>query len=75
MSTALGGALHNVFLMGAVFAALALASGFWLPAGSLKPATEEKESVAQSPAECERLLMAEMTQIDPENEPAAVEEK
>ena len=76
MSSALGGALHNVFTTGAIIAAIALVSGLWLPAGQIKPAAESaQEKIASSPAECERLLMAEMTTIDPEHEPAAVEEQ
>jgi fucose permease len=76
MSGALSGALHNVFMAGAAFAALAFLSGLWLPSGPLKPSAEsEKEMIPSSPAECERLLMAEMTTIDPDNEPAAVEEQ
>jgi len=76
MSGALAGALHNVFLTGVVFAFLAVLSGFWLPSGR-----EEKEGQAvkvpetrpRTPAECERLLMAEMTTINPEHEPDAVQ--
>jgi EmrB/QacA subfamily drug resistance transporter len=72
MERAIGGALHNAFLVGGIVAALALISGFWLP--SKRPAAkEEAEKIASSPAECERLLMAEMTTIDPEHEPSAIE--
>jgi EmrB/QacA subfamily drug resistance transporter len=73
MSGALAGALHNVFLMGMVFAVLAFISGFWLPAGRMELETEvarEAENLPRTPAECERLLMAEMTTIDSDNEPA-----
>jgi EmrB/QacA subfamily drug resistance transporter len=75
MEDALSGALHNAFLVGAVFAGLGLISGFWLPS-ELSKAEESREPathVASSPAECERLLMAEMTTLDPEHEPEAVE--
>ncbi|HJQ67712.1 MAG TPA: MDR family MFS transporter [Blastocatellia bacterium] len=71
---ALGGALHHVFQVGLVLAILAFASGFWLPASLAKPnleATPEAERVPSSAAECEKLLMAEMTTIDAENEPVA----
>jgi EmrB/QacA subfamily drug resistance transporter len=73
MSSALAGALHNVFMTGVAFAVLALLSGFWLPKTEVegKPA-KAKETVPRTPAECERLLMAEMTTIDPEHEPDAV---
>jgi EmrB/QacA subfamily drug resistance transporter len=73
MQTALAGALHNVFLTGAAFAVLALLSGFWLPAGRIEVETEaarEAENIPRTLAECERLLMAEMTTIDAEHEPA-----
>ena len=76
MSGALAGALHNVFLTGVAFAVLALVSGFWLPAGRIEVETEaarEAENIPRTPAECERLLMAEMTTIDSDNEPAMVE--
>jgi hypothetical protein len=75
MSSALSGALHNVFLTGGGFAVLALLSGFWLPAGRIELETEaarQAENIPQTPAECERLLMAEMTTIDPEHEPGSV---
>lgn len=73
MSGALGGALHNVFLTGAALAFLAFLSGFWLPAGQVTAGTEsarERDHIPQSPAECERMLMAEMTTLDAEHEPA-----
>jgi EmrB/QacA subfamily drug resistance transporter len=84
METALAGALHNVFLVGMLFAVIALVSGFWLPRRDLissedarqavQPSTSKpREEIPSSAAECERLLMAEMTVIDSENEPAAVE--
>jgi hypothetical protein len=83
MQTALAGALHNVFLVGMLFAGIALASGFWLPRRDLmskedarqaQPHTASSgEEIPSSAADCERLLMAEMTVIDSENEPAAVE--
>lgn len=78
MSTALSGALHNVFLTGGGFAILALLSGFWLPAGRIEmetQAAQKAEQIPRTPVECERLLMAEMTTIDPENEPQAVKHR
>ncbi len=72
--SALGGALHHVFQVGLVLAILAFASGFWLPASLAKPKLEtapEADRVPTSAAECEKLLMAEMTTIDAENEPVA----
>jgi hypothetical protein len=73
MSGALAAALHTVFLTGIGFAVLALISGFWLPAARIEVETEaarEAETIPRTPAECERLLMAEMTTIDSDNEPA-----
>lgn len=75
MSSALGRALHNAFIVGAIFAAFALVSGFWLPSMLIRTGATRLEPpghVATSPAECERLLMAEMTTIDADNEPSAV---
>lgn len=73
MKGALAGALHNVFLTGVAFAVLALLSGFWLPSGEIKTETKaagEQDQIPRTPAECERMLMAEMTTIDAGNEPA-----
>jgi EmrB/QacA subfamily drug resistance transporter len=75
MQTALAGALHNVFLTGAAFAVMALLSGFWLPAERIEVETDaarEAETIPRTLAECERLLMAEMTTIDPDHEPDAI---
>jgi EmrB/QacA subfamily drug resistance transporter len=80
MESALAQALHNVFMVGAVFAALALVAGFFLPASVSEPGSEaalEKSfhpTQAQSTiAECEKMLMAEMTTIDAEHEPSIIE--
>ena len=78
MKGALSGALHNVFLTGVAFAVLALLSGFWLPAGEMKTETRtarEKDKIPRTPAECERMLMAEMTTLDAEQEPAMAEKR
>jgi EmrB/QacA subfamily drug resistance transporter len=71
MKTGLAHALHNVFILGAVFAALALAAGFWLPAHWTKREPNLEPPNSYSAKECERLLMADMTAIDPKNEPVA----
>jgi EmrB/QacA subfamily drug resistance transporter len=69
VAAALGGALRNVFLVGVIFAALALVVGFRLPRASApRPALPPEES--PSAADCERMLMAEMTTINAEHEPA-----
>ncbi|HEV8485251.1 MAG TPA: MDR family MFS transporter [Blastocatellia bacterium] len=75
MQSAMSGALHNVFLVGVGLAGLALVSGFWLPARQvgIKTAAAEHPHVASSAGECEQLLMAEMTTLDAEHEPVAVE--
>ena len=74
IQSALGSALHNVFLVGVLFAGLALLSGFWLPARHLgTKAAGPEPHVASSAGECEQLLMAEMTTLDPEHEPVAVD--
>ena len=78
MKGALAGALHNVFLTGVAFAVLALLSGFWLPASEITTETKtasEHDQIPRSPAECERMLMAEMTTIDAENEPAMAKKR
>lgn len=72
----LSDALQNAFIVGTFFSALGLLSGFWLP--SMRATVTEKvvqatEEVVSSSKECERLLMAEMTTIDAENEPAALD--
>jgi MFS family permease len=72
LETTLAGALHNAFLLGGVLAALALISAFWLPS-KMSRVSAKTERVASTPAECERLLMAEMTTIDAEHEPSAIE--
>ncbi|HWO03053.1 MAG TPA: MDR family MFS transporter [Blastocatellia bacterium] len=83
MQSALAGALHNVFLFGTLFAVIALIVGFWLPRRDLiskedarqaqPKRAKQREEIPSSAVDCERLLMAEMTVIDSENEPAAVE--
>ena len=68
LRTSLGGALQHVFIVGLVFAVLGLISGFWLPAQSVSTGGATTEKVPTS-AECEQLLMAEMTTVDAEHEP------
>ena len=66
------------FAVGAFFAGLGFLSGFWLPsfrATASAKVVAEADEMASSSKECERMLMAEMTTIDAENEPAAIEPK
>jgi EmrB/QacA subfamily drug resistance transporter len=67
---AMAGAIHNVFWVGTVLAALALLVSFYLPRAG------DDTSVPPTEAECsagtgERLVMAEFTTIDADNEPVA----
>jgi MFS family permease len=66
VSSAMGGALRRVFFVGVVFAVLALVAGFSLPRTRF---IAEPERKPPSAAECERLLIAEMTTIDSDHEP------
>lgn len=67
---ALTAAIHNVFWVGTVLAALALLVSFYLPrAGDSTTAPPtEAECCAESG---ERMVMAEFTTLDPEHEPVA----
>jgi EmrB/QacA subfamily drug resistance transporter len=69
VAAALGGALRNVFLVGVIFAAMALVVGFRLPKANAAQAAPPPEE-SPTAAECERMLMAEMTTINAEHEPA-----
>ncbi len=76
MSESLASALHNAFIVGAIFAGLGLLSGLLLPAKPVRHSDEPPAAVQEaldSTAECERLLMAEMTTIDAAHEPAIAE--
>ncbi len=67
---AMASAIHNVFWVGTVLAALALLVSFYLPrAGSGTSATPTEEECCAETGE--RLVMAELTTLDPEHEPVA----
>lgn len=68
VSSALSEALGSVFLGGSIIAGLALIVGFWLPTSwsAEQPTSRLEESLGA--AECERILIAEMTTIDANNE-------
>jgi EmrB/QacA subfamily drug resistance transporter len=66
----LSAAIHNVFWVGTALAALALLVAFWLPRGddrAYSPPTEEACCAETG----ERMIMAELATLDPEDEPAA----
>ncbi|HEX8748532.1 MAG TPA: MDR family MFS transporter [Pyrinomonadaceae bacterium] len=69
LQSALASAIHNVFWVATVVAALALLASFALPRagrdGASQPPSEENCSTEQ----CERLVAAEITTFDPEHEP------
>ena len=71
LSSALGGALKRVFVVGLIFALLALVVGFMLPRTQAVAGAPAAAREAPSAADCERMLMAEMTTIDAEHEPEA----
>jgi EmrB/QacA subfamily drug resistance transporter len=76
MESALAGALHNAFLVGVAIAVMGLIAGFWLPSKEINIHPNQeliKPQIPKSAAECERLLLAEMTTIDSEHEPVASE--
>jgi EmrB/QacA subfamily drug resistance transporter len=66
----LASAIHNVFWVGTVLAALALLVSFWLPRSddhAYSPPPEEACCAETG----ERMMMAELTTLDPEHEPVA----
>ena len=70
LQEAMASALHNVFWLGTVLAALALIVSLFLPRqgdSSIKPPTEEECDAETG----ERMIMAELTNIDSEHEPIA----
>ena len=67
-------AIHKVFWVGTVLAGLALLVSFYLPRGDdrgVDPPTEDTCSAETG----ERMVMAELTTIDPEHEPAAATQR
>ncbi|HEX5708550.1 MAG TPA: MFS transporter, partial [Pyrinomonadaceae bacterium] len=67
---ALAGSIHTVFWTGTVLAALALVVSFRLPrAGEREAATPSEDSC--SPEAGERMVLAELATLDPEDEPVA----
>ena len=68
----LAGAIHKVFWVGTAFAALALLVSFYLPRKG-DSTFERPPEEACSTETGERMMMAELTTIDPEHEPVATE--
>jgi EmrB/QacA subfamily drug resistance transporter len=68
----LAAAIHNVFWAGTIGAALALLICFWLPKSG-DAAHEQPPQDACTVKSGERLVVAEMTALDSEHEPVAVE--
>jgi EmrB/QacA subfamily drug resistance transporter len=68
----MAGAIHNVFWVGTAFAVLALLVSFYLPRKG-ESTFERPEEEACSTETGERMMMAELTTIDPEHEPAATQ--
>lgn len=69
LQNAMTEAIHNVFWIGTLLAALALLAAFYLPRKGAKTVEPPNEEVC-SAATGEQMLMAELTTIDPEHEPA-----
>ncbi|HYO98655.1 MAG TPA: MDR family MFS transporter [Pyrinomonadaceae bacterium] len=73
LRAAMAGAIHNVFWVGTVLAGLALVVSFYLPrAGDSSSSTTAPPTEDECGHETgERMVMAELTTIDPEHEPVA----
>jgi hypothetical protein len=66
----LASAIHNVFWTGTALAGLALLVAFWLPRhGDTSFATPDEEACCAETGE--RMVMAEFTTLEPEEEPVA----
>ncbi|HEX8922191.1 MAG TPA: MDR family MFS transporter [Pyrinomonadaceae bacterium] len=68
----MAGAIHNVFWVGTAFAVLALLVSFYLPRSGESSFERPAEEACTSETG-ERMMMAELTTIDPEHEPAAAQ--
>jgi EmrB/QacA subfamily drug resistance transporter len=67
----LAAAIHNVFWVGTALAALALIVAFWLPRGSNVGAYSQPTEEACRAETGERMIMAELATLEPEDEPVA----
>jgi drug resistance transporter, EmrB/QacA subfamily len=70
LQTAMAGAMHNVFWVGTALAGLALLVAFYLPRAGQGAGNQPTEDECCSETG-ERMVMAELTTIDPLNEPVA----
>jgi EmrB/QacA subfamily drug resistance transporter len=69
LQNALASAIHNVFWVATIVAALALLASFALPRAGESTASQPPTNETCSTAECERLVAAELATFDPEHEP------
>jgi hypothetical protein len=65
-------AIHSVFWVGTIVSALALLVSFYLPRRG-DPAMEEPTEDTCRAETGERMVMAELTTLDPEHEPVAAD--
>ncbi|HYE64133.1 MAG TPA: MFS transporter, partial [Pyrinomonadaceae bacterium] len=68
----LAAAIHNVFWVGTAFAGIALLVAFWLPRSGDKAYNPPPQRACDAETG-ERLVMAELTTLDPEHEPVAAQ--
>ncbi len=71
LQEALASSVHRVFWTGTALAALSLLVSFWLPREGQGGAGGRPTEEACSVEACERLVVAELTALDPEHEPVA----
>jgi hypothetical protein len=68
---AMAASIHNVFWVGTALSALALLVSFYLPRAGGRGSSGAPPAEACSAEAGERMMMAELTTIDPEHEPVA----
>ncbi|MBD0370098.1 MAG: MFS transporter [Pyrinomonadaceae bacterium] len=73
LQSALASAIHNVFWVATVVAALALLASFALPRARDGAASQPPTEATCSPEQCERLVAAELATFDPEHEPVEMQ--
>ncbi|HEX8291050.1 MAG TPA: MDR family MFS transporter [Pyrinomonadaceae bacterium] len=70
LQESMAAAIHNVFWTGTALAALALLAAFWLPRRGASGVAPPDEEACRAEAG-ERMVMAEFTTLEPEEEPVA----